>query len=314
MPRRRAFTLIELLVVIAVVAILAAILFPVLASAKTSAKKTVSISNQKNIGLALIGYSSDSDDVFPREDDCRPGSALNPALRGAEVRGDGCSRAPFFNRTNHPNWQRWVAPYTKTTDLFRHPVITPYDGGRAPNRPWTDGGQIRGGYALNMALTGTLNAFDNSGEDPTYRDSFLGGTTTAVPRPSETMIMMELNDTAINYVPAFLTGDGSRATSYPFAVREMWRTSFYKRDTTRPGCRTTNVIDPRKVPFSGTVPLSFVDGHTKAISVGAFLAATPTADDYRVTSRPVCGLGAGMWAVGETPMWTGSWPMWGLEE
>lgn len=57
-----AFTLIELLVVIAIIAILAAILFPVFAQAKTAAKKSASISNIKQIGLAHFMYMNDSDD------------------------------------------------------------------------------------------------------------------------------------------------------------------------------------------------------------------------------------------------------------
>lgn len=61
----RAFTLIELLVVIAIIAILAAILFPVFAQAKEAAKKSVAISNQKQIGLAFMLYSNDHDDVLP---------------------------------------------------------------------------------------------------------------------------------------------------------------------------------------------------------------------------------------------------------
>jgi len=63
--KNRAFTLIELLVVIAIIAILAAILFPVFAQAKLSAKKTVELSNVKQLGLGLIMYSSDNDDFFP---------------------------------------------------------------------------------------------------------------------------------------------------------------------------------------------------------------------------------------------------------
>lgn len=60
--RRFGFTLIELLVVIAIIAILAAILFPVFAQAKLAAKKTVSLSNLKQIGLAWTMYGSDYDD------------------------------------------------------------------------------------------------------------------------------------------------------------------------------------------------------------------------------------------------------------
>jgi prepilin-type N-terminal cleavage/methylation domain-containing protein len=61
---RRAFTLIELLVVIAIIAILAAILFPVFAQAKKAAKKTVSLSNTKQLGLAHMMYMNDYDDTF----------------------------------------------------------------------------------------------------------------------------------------------------------------------------------------------------------------------------------------------------------
>lgn len=62
---KKAFTLIELLVVIAIIAILAAILFPVFAQAKQAAKKTTSLSNCKQLGVALQIYVSDNDDVTP---------------------------------------------------------------------------------------------------------------------------------------------------------------------------------------------------------------------------------------------------------
>lgn len=63
--RKRAFTLIELLVVIAIIAILAAILFPVFARAKEAAKKTSSLSNIKQIGIASVMYGADYDDNIP---------------------------------------------------------------------------------------------------------------------------------------------------------------------------------------------------------------------------------------------------------
>lgn len=59
------FTLIELLVVIAIIAILAAILFPVFAQAREKARQASCLSNQKQVGLALLMYVQDYDEQFP---------------------------------------------------------------------------------------------------------------------------------------------------------------------------------------------------------------------------------------------------------
>ncbi|BDI29544.1 hypothetical protein CCAX7_15950 [Capsulimonas corticalis] len=61
----QGFTLIELLVVIAIIAILAAILFPVFAKAREKARQISCLSNEKQIGLAILQYSQDSDEAFP---------------------------------------------------------------------------------------------------------------------------------------------------------------------------------------------------------------------------------------------------------
>jgi len=62
---RRAFTLIELLVVIAIISLLAALLFPVFSSARASARRTVCISNLRQVGLSLAMYRQDYDELPP---------------------------------------------------------------------------------------------------------------------------------------------------------------------------------------------------------------------------------------------------------
>ena len=66
--RKHGFTLTELLIVIAIIAILAAILFPVFAQAREKARQTSCLSNQKQIGLAVMQYIQDYDESFPLEE------------------------------------------------------------------------------------------------------------------------------------------------------------------------------------------------------------------------------------------------------
>lgn len=87
----RGFTLIELLVVIAIIAILAAILFPVFAKAREKARQVSCLSNMNQLGLGIMQYVQDYDEMYP----------------GTAYYGEG--------------WAELVFPYVKSTGVFSCP-------------------------------------------------------------------------------------------------------------------------------------------------------------------------------------------------
>ena len=61
----RAFTLIELLVVISIIALLVGILLPALGAARESARASVCLSNNKQLGIGFYSYATDNQMVLP---------------------------------------------------------------------------------------------------------------------------------------------------------------------------------------------------------------------------------------------------------
>lgn len=64
-PDLKAFTLIELLVVISIIALLVGILLPALGAARKTAQRAVCLSNQRQIGVAMMTYATNNKGLLP---------------------------------------------------------------------------------------------------------------------------------------------------------------------------------------------------------------------------------------------------------
>lgn len=78
--RKDGFTLVELLVVIAIIAVLTAILFPVFAAARAMARRTVCLSQLRQIGMALQMYKQDYEEFPPHLSDINASYVKEPRV------------------------------------------------------------------------------------------------------------------------------------------------------------------------------------------------------------------------------------------
>ena len=138
---RSGFTLIELLVVIAIIAILAAILFPVFAKVREKARQISCVSNEKQLGLALLQYEQDADEKFPVGLFINVGGQIGPQAVGFGQSGMGMG------------WAGQIYPYVKSTGVYKCPddstSASPMVNG-APAYPVS--------YALNAFVPGQSDA------------------------------------------------------------------------------------------------------------------------------------------------------------
>jgi prepilin-type N-terminal cleavage/methylation domain-containing protein/prepilin-type processing-associated H-X9-DG protein len=253
--QRKAFTLIELLVVIAIIAILAAILFPVFAQAKAAAKAAAALSNIKQVGLGLMIYTNDNDDVYPR---CNDGN---------------------WNQFPLMPWSSdlVLGPYLKNGDIYSSPSDS-----LPTTQPITAPSVGRNPHGLSFMP----NAFaDQYYENPwgvanaqgifSYKDStYAGGTdanvtTTQPTSPADTIMLI---DGAKEWVGGYwgcrwsLTTEGDYCysyDSYASVLNVLWKIYTLAKAVPADG----NAYKAWHKYGTGTNAI-FADGHAKNVKAG----------------------------------------------
>ena len=160
------FTLIELLVVIAIIAILAAILFPVFAQAREKARQASCISNNKQVGLAILQYVQDYDEQFPSGRTVNAaGTVLNSLAAGVA-------------------WAGEIYPYSKNAQVLRCPDDATVPLAATATTP----ALYPASYSYNFNVAGGL--------------SFSGASIASMSAPASTVMLTEVKGDVANVVVA----------------------------------------------------------------------------------------------------------------
>jgi prepilin-type N-terminal cleavage/methylation domain-containing protein/prepilin-type processing-associated H-X9-DG protein len=263
---KKAFTLIELLVVIAIIAILAAILFPVFAQAKAAAKKTASLSNIKQIGLAEIMYQGDYDDYFVL-DTQKSNDADCPNAGSYCV--DGLKSPTYY-------WPNLLIPYIKTLGLYVDPGTGDPDNifGSGPNS-WAGNWNFFTEYNYNYMFLSPWNACVSS----------LARSSSAGIHPADTVMFTTAAGfgsggaqySGTDYSQANAPGALPLILPAPNAClvidsgSTLWDSNWSGNNPTNIGKLTSDVRVLN--PYNGA-NVAFVDGHAKNLNDGALAAGT----------------------------------------
>lgn len=250
--RTQAFTLIELLVVISIISLLMAILLPVMKSARSMAKQTACMSNLKQVGLGVYGYTTDFKDFYmPRGYEgtgigytTKSGNDDNEFMK---VAGQLVSSGPTI--VSYKNHLALIYPYLQTSKAFVCP---------AANNLW--------GWTLVYA--------DNwspviRSDGSYYFNANFGGTNTNAKGPFIPRMGQErYNKDKVIYMDGRAGWFGPKGGDPGNNIYTLYGSG-------------TNVGTPHLVNGKGRTDLLFIDGHVESLPNATYSSA----DVYRTWFR-----------------------------
>lgn len=134
---RRGFTLIELLVVIAIIAMLIGILLPALASARRTARNTVSLMNLRSLGTLIATYAAEHKDSFVNPFDTKASVAWTSVIARHNTNGTAATFWSFAQGIDSGrvterfayHWSSLVMNYLSDGQLAGRVQFSPSDEG-----------------------------------------------------------------------------------------------------------------------------------------------------------------------------------------
>ncbi len=320
----KAFTLIELLVVIAIIAILAAILFPVFQNVRENARRTDCLSNEKQLALAVVQYTQDSDELMVPAINCANNDVTNAPFCGDGLQSWVVAVYPYIKSQLHGTETIWTCP-----DLEQD-----FNGIRSkpPTYPLSEL-QYFVNYGMNKDyLQPDPDCSTSATIDGLHAPWGKPANLASIEAPAETVLMAETkpetylngpNTGAFN-VTSYINAPASGATSPAAEPNEVtmhacsngngsngsgafnnatdgWgQDSEYDTSASQPfgtPNTSTNMFDPR---HRGGGDVAFCDGHVKWLRSGDLAAGTNWYQGINQADVKITDLSKYLWSLKKT--------------